>query len=85
MKFEDNEIIYGQGCSHHFGIPANIDFKVKLIRDDPLYKLTACGYGCFEHEDCYGHGAIFLYGNAVLPEIHQNIINEIEAKHGEGV
>lgn len=60
VKFKKgNKIIYGQDHRVLQGVPSGRWFNVFKIRDD-LWELVACGFGCFDHHNCYGNGRIFI-------------------------
>lgn len=62
MRFRSsNRIKYSQDRDYSLrGIPSGVDFAVTPI-DETAWKLTACGYGCFQHDDCYGNGALYAW------------------------
>lgn len=64
MEVEPNNIYYGQDhCLLHRGIPSGVDFRVRRLHAaSGVFKLTACGYGCREHPDCYGNGSLHAWG-----------------------
>ena len=63
MKFRsDNQIPYGQDHAFSRGIPSGVEFEVSHTRVSSGFKLVACGYGCREHGQCYGNGALYPWG-----------------------
>ena len=79
MKFPPgNKIYFGQDHNFFIGIPNGIDFEVE--KPYTFYELTACGYGCMEHEDCYGCGSLVVFPHCLTEEERKRLD---EASKGE--
>lgn len=67
MRLKPNTIRYGQDHCQHCGVPPGVDFRVERLRGaaSVVFVLTACGYGCLRHRNCFGNGNLYIWGLTV--------------------